>query len=551
MHQVGQPACLSGSGPFIITFCKPGNNLNQYRITAIEGPAVRGPEYVTQTCRGLLIAGGLVESSMTWQSVPNNATYNSYLSCVAGCDSVTVTPPPTGAPPYIDYKVYGNVVGTCAAITFTDTIRINFLSDLAVNITPANPTVCQGGTNITLTANATGGLPAYQYLWNTGQTSASISAGAGNYSVVVSDQFHCSTASASKTVTSYPSPITCNAGPNGQMCVNSNYYTLNGTITAATGGQWFGAGSFSPNSTTLNAKYYPSAFEIATGYADIRLVTTGNLGCPALTDTVRILIRPNPTPLISGTLQSCQFNTYRYATPYVSGNTYQWTVSGGIIIYQNADTINIKWNTTGNHSLSVREINSFGCDSIVSVNVTVNAKPTPVITPQINICEFTEELYNILLPQISNSYSWSISGGFINDNDEDTIIVKWTGSGLGSLTVIEMNFSGCDSTVSANYTIMNRPEPEISGIDSICQFNTSIYTAPYITGNQYQWSVLNGHIISQIDSNVFVQWNNDGQSEITLMETGMNGCDSVTSFDVFVNKTPVPQINGPSEEDGL
>jgi hypothetical protein len=31
-QSVGNVLCLSGSGPFLITFCKPGNNQNQYCI---------------------------------------------------------------------------------------------------------------------------------------------------------------------------------------------------------------------------------------------------------------------------------------------------------------------------------------------------------------------------------------------------------------------------------------------------------------------------------------------------------------------------------------
>jgi hypothetical protein len=33
---VGTPACLSGVGPFSLTFCKPGNNINGYCITSYQ-----------------------------------------------------------------------------------------------------------------------------------------------------------------------------------------------------------------------------------------------------------------------------------------------------------------------------------------------------------------------------------------------------------------------------------------------------------------------------------------------------------------------------------
>ena len=37
---VGQPLCLSGPGPQVITFCKPGNNTNIYCITSVPAPPV-------------------------------------------------------------------------------------------------------------------------------------------------------------------------------------------------------------------------------------------------------------------------------------------------------------------------------------------------------------------------------------------------------------------------------------------------------------------------------------------------------------------------------
>ena len=42
---VGSPLCLSGAGPHSITFCKPGNNNNEYSITSVSEPGI-GPDIV-------------------------------------------------------------------------------------------------------------------------------------------------------------------------------------------------------------------------------------------------------------------------------------------------------------------------------------------------------------------------------------------------------------------------------------------------------------------------------------------------------------------------
>ena len=62
-----------------------------------------------------------------------------------------------------------------------------------------------------------------------------------------------------------PSP-TANAGPDLSLCRNNASFALGGSVTVATGGIWSGgAGSFTPNNTTLNATYTPTPTELAAG----------------------------------------------------------------------------------------------------------------------------------------------------------------------------------------------------------------------------------------------------------------------------------------------
>ncbi len=47
---VGQPICLNGQGPHVITFCKPGNNINEYRILSVAEPVVPDSIAVNDGC---------------------------------------------------------------------------------------------------------------------------------------------------------------------------------------------------------------------------------------------------------------------------------------------------------------------------------------------------------------------------------------------------------------------------------------------------------------------------------------------------------------------
>jgi hypothetical protein len=61
---VGQPICLSGAGPHHITFCKPGNNTNEYIIRSIPEPSASNNLVLNDGCSGTMQAFGLDETSI-------------------------------------------------------------------------------------------------------------------------------------------------------------------------------------------------------------------------------------------------------------------------------------------------------------------------------------------------------------------------------------------------------------------------------------------------------------------------------------------------------
>ena len=291
---VGQPICLSGVGPHILTFCKPGNNSNTYAITSVP-TAVGGTDAsINDGCSKQITATGFNPSTVTWSSIFPGVpgAYNSYLSCIT-CTSPTVTA--SGSPPpYVDYKVCGQPASQCNFATVCDTVRVYFNPTLAVNIVPINPTICFGQTSTTLTANGTGGTPPYSYLWNNVNPSQTINVGVGTFNVQLTDGSGCPPVFNQVSVTAFSVAINANAGPDQTKCIQSPLATLNTTVTGASGGIWSGGtGTFSPNNTTLsNLTYSPTAAEIASGFVNLILTTTGNGTCPLKTDTVKITYLP-------------------------------------------------------------------------------------------------------------------------------------------------------------------------------------------------------------------------------------------------------------------
>ena len=90
------------------------------------------------------------------------------------------------------------------------------------------------------------------------------------------------------------------------------------------------------------------------------------------TDTVQVNVALPPTPNITGTGSGCEGDRFLYSTPGANGNTFTWSISGGQIISgQSTNSINVRWNTAGNATLSVIQSNASGCKDTVGYSVTV------------------------------------------------------------------------------------------------------------------------------------------------------------------------------------
>jgi autotransporter-associated beta strand protein len=96
-------------------------------------------------------------------------------------------------------------------------------------------------------------------------------------------------------------------GTGGNQTIYSDRSTvgLGGTVGGgATGGIWFssGTGTFSPNATTLNAIYHPSAADVSAGSVTLTLNSTGQLApCLAATAQMIVTIVPEaPTVTVLG-----------------------------------------------------------------------------------------------------------------------------------------------------------------------------------------------------------------------------------------------------------
>ena len=449
VYYTGTPICLNGPGPHIITFCKPGNNINTYQITSIPGPQVSPPIIVNDGCTGVLSVSSLEPATVTWTSVypgPPGA-YNSYASCLSGCLSTTITGQ-TNPPPYVDYQVCGTVVGSCGQANYCDTVRAYFNPTLAVNIVPQNPTVCFGDAGVTITATGSGGQPPYTYTWSNGATTQSVFVGPGTYTVTMQDNSNCPPVSDTVQVTEFLLPILADAGPDQYLCRQSPQASLSGSVQAASGLQWSssGGGTFAPSNTVLNPVYTPSPAELSAGTAMLIAQTTGNGTCPPDLDTVMIyygsfqaLLNPAIQPVSCFGLSDGSINVS------ISGANAPYTFSW----FNGSAASGVSGLAAGTYNLTVTD--RYGCDSTFSFIVTepplltVSASVTSDYNGQNISCNGASDGSAAALATGGTApYAYTWSSGPAQ--------ASATGLSAGTYTVQVTDANGCTATTTVTLT---------------------------------------------------------------------------------------------------
>ena len=335
-------------------------------------------------------------------------------------------------------------------------------ANVTVGTTPTpsilgNTVICQGQST-TLTAN--GGT---SYVWSNASTNSSITVNqSGVYTVTATNAEGCSN-TANVTVTVNPLP-NVNITGNSSFCQGDNM-----TLTAT------GASTYVWSNTSTNAS-------ITVNNAGTYTVTGTNVnGC---SNTATKTVTVNPTYNVALTHSMCEGESYNfYGQNITVAGTYTHTLQ----------TVN-------------------GCDSVLTLTVTLKALPTATITGNTTLCEGET---TTLVATGGTSYSWS--------NAATTNSINVSQSGV--YTVTATNAEGCSNTVNVTVAVNPLPNVNISGNSSFCQGDDVTLTA---TGaNTYVWS--------NTSSNASITVSNAGNYTVT--GTDANGCSNTAIKTVTVNPT--------------
>lgn len=297
--------------------------------------------------------------------------------------------------------------------------------------------------------------------------------------------------------------------------------------------------------------------------------TAGN--CTA-TSTVNVTVGQKPTTTTvtrvtpAGQVgQACNGQSITYSTPNNAGNTYEWTVTGGVITNgQGTSSITVQWATVGNQTVTIKETTvGTQCSTIVVQNVSVTAMPEPVIAGNTISC--INKIHTYTTPAVpGHTYSWSITPANVfapiaGWNTNNSITVQWTQPGLHRIIVTETSLGGYCVARDTMFVQVNLvPNPLIvstTGFGTptqqrpglVCELSTHTYSvaAPGV-GNVFEWTVVGGAITSgQFTSTITVTWSNAQMGSIAVRETVPGSdCTTLKVDEIDIRRRPTPVITG-------
>ncbi|MFY9309430.1 MAG: PKD domain-containing protein, partial [Bacteroidia bacterium] len=394
---------------------------------------------------------------------------------------------------------------------------------------------CFGLNDGAATAVIVGGTSPYQFLWQTGATTASVTGLVqGTYSVGVMDDRGC-TASDS-VVISEPLEIVLSGTTVASTCGLNN-----GSATVSASG---GTGTL----TYSWAPYGGTAADADSLFADDYTVTvTDSSGCQQQT----VLTVSSSSFLIAnfGVSAGCQnsltlFSDSSVASPGSTITSWAWDFGDSSppdsLVNPSHAFIN-----SGSQNVTLAITSSAGCNASVTLPVNVHALP---------VADFTSTKVCAGMPTVFNDAS-TVAGDTISNWDWDfgetnasstleNPLYTYSAPGDYTTTLIVTSGNGCKDTTNALVTVYANPVVQFSVDDSSgcvvhCPWFTDLTSLPGTSITSWQWNYGDG---SPFGSNMTGEhcYTGSGSYTISLTVTTAQGCTSTGTQNNMITVYQLP-----------
>jgi len=408
---------------------------------------------------------------------------------------------------------------------------------LAVTPLAKSNVKCNGVPDGSISVAGNGGTPGYQYEWNNGETTPSISnLAAGTYTVTITDLNGCTDVE-SFTITE-PDPLTVNTYVYPENCLQGD-----GKIEA------FGFGGTPPYTYSIGGPPSPNNIFTGLNFGVYTLQTFDKNNCMT---TEIVLVDPVPGPLVvvgDDETLGCGVDSL-----FLSGQgsqqgpsiSYEWTTADGNIL-RGANTLEPEVDEAGTYILHVID-DATGCISIdsleVSMDTSVIARPG------------ADTLVNCAHPEITLDgsestmgpdiiYEWVTEDGNIvsGANTLNPLIDAPGTYALVALDTVTMCFDTTSLEVTEDIAA---PYTEIVPPATIDCENRVITLdgSPSSNGPEFSilWTTTNGNIVSG-EQTLMPEVDAAGTYTLHILNQ-INGCESSSTV------TVQEDINEPSSEFG-
>ncbi len=439
---------------------------------------------------------------------------------------------------FIDQLAPGSYTVTATdanGCTVEETYDVNESPEIIAELVAEGLVNCQSaeGGAIDLTVN--GGLPVYDYFWNTGdQTEDIANLPEGTYSVTVFDSNGCTAEATIDIVGNFEEPIAV-ANVDGLIDCNGGSASLSGSGSSGSGGSvsyaWYLDGALV--STSEN-------FETADIGNYVLVVTDNTNGCTAeasaQVDTN--VEEPSPVANVIGDINCINSMATLDATGS-SGNgtiSYEWYNASGTLV-GTGQTLDVA--TGGGYILIITDASN-GCTAETSIDVAEDQTP-PVLSidPPAQLDCITT---NVIIDGSGSSgdgsetYQWFYNGTLISE------ATFTEASEPGTYTLIITNgINGCTAQGTINVSQDITPPPASIEIpDQLTCEELSVFLSTNVSGT-FQWQDAGGTILGT-DPDLEVMT----PGTYTLVVTGQgNGCTAEASVEVTENMLEPTAMTGP------